>query len=171
MKRSGVRFKIPIPPKPVDESEDPDLEADAEAKEEKPRKVEDGPELQRILNLPRRPIPDPDAPEAEELARQLTERFRSHAGELFPGPLRTVQALALKEAWNAQGGFFPIGVGHGKMLLAYLLMTLFNRPTVYICKGDGRKDAELYFTKYQALEVSVAQPIQDLDVRAAEQSV
>jgi hypothetical protein len=150
MKRRGIRFKIPIPPKPVSIDEDADLEGGEVAEPEVPKAVERGPELERILALPRRPIVDPDSEEAAALAAQLTERLRKvPVDQLFPGPLRPIQAMALREAWTAQGGFFPIGVGHGKMLLAALMFSVFARPGIYICRGDGKRDAELYFNKYR----------------------
>lgn len=115
-----------------------------------PPKVIDGPELRRVLAVPRRPMPDPGSPESEALAAALTERFRLRPdGDLFPGPLRPSQALALRDAWTAQGGFCPMGVGSGKRLVAALLFSLFDLGGVYLTMGADTEDAELQFAQYR----------------------
>lgn len=58
------------------------------------------------------------AEHASELAAEVTGLVRLPRGTMV---LRTIQAVGLKEAWEQQGFFGPIGVGHGKTLLSLLL--------------------------------------------------
>jgi len=71
------------------------------------RGVKDSLELQRILALPRRVLPDVD----------LTWKY-SKSGEFS---LRRIQSQALHEAQLADGLFAPVAVGGGKSLIAFLL--------------------------------------------------
>jgi hypothetical protein len=72
------------------------------------------PELARVLSLPRRIW----EPEADWIAQQTTAALRRETGTML---LRAIQAVALKEAYEQQGFFGPIGVGHGKTLVFLLL--------------------------------------------------
>ncbi len=146
MQLSGPGFKAPRPAVVVPDNED----IVEENEEAVPQRVELGPELLRVLALPRRPIPVLDSLECESLAERLTAQFRLRpTGQLEPGPLRPIQAVCLKEVWEAQGGFLQVGVGWGKTALCHLLATLFQRPTLYICKGNGVGDAERNFNLYR----------------------
>lgn len=80
----------------------------------------DGPEFQRIMNAPRRPVPSVEGPEVQELCDFLFERM-ALVPEPYPGRLRPRQALAIKEGWEARGGVFSIKVGGGKSATAALL--------------------------------------------------
>lgn len=66
----------------------------------------------RIKNLPVRTESDLD-----ELARQMTEALRAPGGTMA---LRPLQALALYELMQTEGGFYPLGVGTGKTLICLL---------------------------------------------------
>lgn len=133
--------------KPQDEFSD----MDEESKPERPLEVPDGPELARILDLPRREIPDLESADAQAIADFVTEKFRLvPRDQLFPGPLLPVQGVAIREAWEAQGLFGQIGVGRGKQLTAWLIAGLFNlERMIYVCQGDGAVDAAVMFSKYR----------------------
>ncbi len=122
-----------------------------EDKPERPLEVPDGPELLRILNLPRREIPDLEGDDAQAIADYLTEKFRLVPREqLYPGPLLPVQGVAIRESWVAKGLFGQIGVGRGKQLTAWLIAGLFNlERMIYVCQGDGAVDAAVQFSKYR----------------------
>lgn len=74
--------------------------------------VEAGPEFERILARKTRDIPDASSDEAAELAEFLTRKL-AKVPEPDPGDLTPLQALALKEAWEARGlfGMLPVGIG------------------------------------------------------------
>jgi hypothetical protein len=78
------------------------------------RAVRHSAELGRIAAIPRREWADG----APDLAQVLTASLRTARGRmsLFP-----IQASALKESWENQGFFGPIGVGRGKTLISLLL--------------------------------------------------
>ncbi len=132
-----------------------------ERKAEKPLEVPDGPELSRILNLPRREIPDLEGDDAAQVAAFLTKKFSKIAPDEptpgvpgsfgpFPGALMPVQGIAIRESWEAQGLFGQIGVGRGKQLTAWLVAGLFNlERMIYVCQGDGTVDAAVMFSKYR----------------------
>ena len=73
--------------------------------------VPDTNELRRILHLTRRNR------NGEELARELTEAYRTPWGSMT---LRPIQGLALAELYEHGGLFGPIRVGGGKTLISYL---------------------------------------------------
>ncbi len=118
-----------------------------------------GPELLRVMALPRRPIPSQESGEAIELARFLTERL-SKVESPYPGALRPIQALALAEAWQQRGLFAPIRVGGGKSLLSFLLPVVLGsvRP-LYICPASMIPDISAEFVKYTTDWQSVNFPI------------
>jgi hypothetical protein len=68
---------------------------------------------------------------APELAKELTSLLKRPCGSmsLFP-----IQAAGLKEAWENQGFFGPIGVGRGKTLLSLLLALVLEsrRPLLVL---------------------------------------
>lgn len=100
--------------------------------------VIDGPELKRVFSLPSRPIPNPDAPEAVALARELTRIFKRVAVPYpFKSPdqhLYPTQALALKELFDHRGLVSPIRAGMGKTLTGYLSFAVMRpkRPMLLI---------------------------------------
>jgi hypothetical protein len=79
------------------------------------RPVQSTSELQRILEMPRRPANG--GPELPELTRLLSEALRTSTGTMT---LRPIQAFALAELYENGGLFGPIGVGQGKALLSLL---------------------------------------------------
>lgn len=85
---------------------------------------DDGPEFERVAALPRRPIPDQNSPEVLKLAEFLTDRLSQPGEELYPGPLRPIQALMLKECWENRGLAAMVRVGGGKTLASGLLPTV-----------------------------------------------
>lgn len=134
-----------------------ELETEAEV-DEAPRKkrfdvVKSGPDLERILELPRRPIPDPKSKYAVELAAWMTRRLRSvpNPYPLRGGTLHATQALAIKEFLERGRLAAPIRVGGGKMLLGYLLMLAAGakRP-VYLLPKSMEKETRIEVLKYSA---------------------
>lgn len=124
----------------------------AEAPQEEAKRftdVEMGPELLRVIGLPRRPIPQQEDPENVELARFLTERF-AKVPNPYPGPMRPIQAIALAEAWRVRGLFAPIRVGGGKTLTSFLLPQVVGckRP-LYVCPASMIPDVSAEFAKYR----------------------
>lgn len=132
-----------------------DMVAEAEAAGDEPAKgrirfsdVQDGPELVRIANLPRRPIPDPASPEVEELTDFLVQHLTIPGVELYPGRPKPVQSLALKEAFEARGLAAMIKVGGGKTLISGLLPTVLQvESALLLTKGDMARDAEVELAK------------------------
>lgn len=125
--------------------------------------VKDGPELRRILALPRRPPPAETPEQYDLLARQLTTQLARCAdpypcgrqyGKRNTGYMRPIQAAALRECWEYGGLFGPIRAGYGKTLLAYLLPVVLNasRP-LYVCpaslRPDVRKEFHLYYRDWK----------------------
>lgn len=90
--------------------------------------VQDSPDFRRVRDLPRRTW-TPES--AAELARDLTAALKTDGGTRT---LRPIQAVALKEARECRGGFFPIRIGGGKSLLSFLLPVVLNadRPLLII---------------------------------------
>jgi hypothetical protein len=88
--------------------------------------VPDGPELQRILALPRRELSN-----GSELVEGFTAALSTHRGQqrLLP-----IQALALHEIGDVKGGFLCIVAGGGKTLISYLapIMMESRRPLLLV---------------------------------------
>ena len=128
-----------------------DMEANSEQEESTIviKEIADGPEMQRVFSLPRRPIPDLDGEEATQLATFLTKRLAKTSSP-YPGALRPVQAVALKEAWQSKGLFAPIPVGGGKMLTAFLLPAVLGiSRCLYLCPASMGKPTRDEFAKYR----------------------
>ncbi len=92
--------------------------------------VQDTPEFQRVLNLPRRDWES--AAKVNDLYRRMTAAFKMPNGTQ---ELRLIQASGLADAHDMRGGLFPIRVGEGKTLLAFLLPTVIPgivRPTLLL---------------------------------------
>ncbi|MEY4507989.1 MAG: hypothetical protein RLZZ450_111 [Pseudomonadota bacterium] len=124
------------------------------SREEKLTEVPDEAELLRILTMARREVPDPESPEAEQLAAFMTGKLaKLPIAQLYPGPLMATQALALREGKVCKGGFFPIVVGGGKMLTCYLMAALYLAAgytrIIYVIPGDMRKTVKREFKKYR----------------------
>lgn len=137
------------------------LEGDASELEEAKKRarrfdvVVEGPEFERIMRIPRRPVPDPKTAYAWELARWMTRRLARVA---VPYPLRTAdqclfptQAFAIKELLEEGRLAGPIRVGGGKMLLAYLIFAVLKakRP-LYVLPKSMLKDTQQEVLKYSA---------------------
>lgn len=124
-----------------------------EAAHEEPSKprfdeVPDGPELHRILSLPWREPPSQSDSEAENLAKFLTARFAKNNSP-YPGALRPIQALALREAWEAKGLVAMMAVGTGKSLCAWLIPLILDavRP-LYCCPAGMVGPIQTEFAKF-----------------------
>ncbi len=89
--------------------------------------VEEGPELLRILALPRRPAPRVDSPTALETAAFLTQVL-AKVPTPYPGKLRAMQGCGLQELWQCRGLAGFIRVGGGKMLMSYLAEAVLRAP-------------------------------------------
>lgn len=96
--------------------------------------VKASPDLERILDLPRRPPIDPASPRARALVELMTERLRrpdrppgAPCGCLELGRKRCITELLVEQAWAlyeaplAGGLLAPIGVGGGKTILNLLM--------------------------------------------------
>lgn len=86
-------------------------------------------EWHRIDRLPRRDwMTDPNTPRIRQLA---TEWLRTPNGTVT---LHTQQAIALTDAYNLKGGFFPLDVGEGKALISMLIPTVIGdeRPMILV---------------------------------------
>ena len=83
-------------------------------------------DFRRVETLPRR-----KSEVTEEEINGLTEALKTAEGTMS---LRPVQALALKEAFEAGGMFGSIGVGHGKTLISLLAPALLGaeRPLLLL---------------------------------------
>lgn len=109
-----------------------DMEAEADLPEVmRFTDVKEGAEFMRIVGLARRAIPSQDDPEAIELAEMLTNRL-AKTPTPYPGRLRAIQGLALKECWENRGGVGMIRVGGGKTLIDFLLPEILQtaRPLI-----------------------------------------
>lgn len=125
------------------------LEATAEpSRKIKITDVPDGEEFCRIQSIPRREIPDCSAPSSIELADMLTCKYAKKVNP-YPGALRPLQALTLREACLAGGCVGMLGLGAGKTLTSYLLPTVLNakRP-LYICPSSMKKPVRKEFAKF-----------------------
>lgn len=104
-----------------------------------------GPELYRVAGLPRRAILTQDDPEAAELADLLTNKL-AKVRDPYPGRLRTVQGIALKEGWENKGGVGMLRVGAGKTGVAFLLPEIWDphrrARTLIVTKAMMIKDME-----------------------------
>jgi len=87
--------------------------------------VEAGVEIRRILALPRRRSPSNDSTEDAQLAAFLTGRL-AHTPTPYPGPLRPLQAAALKEAYECRGLAGFLRVGAGKTVISFLVPTILR---------------------------------------------
>lgn len=118
-----------------------------------------GPEMDRVLGLRRRPIPDPTTPYACQLAAWMTRRLarcerpyplwvdgKKKGDHLFP-----TQAFALRELVDEGALAGPIRAGGGKMLLAYLIFAVLKakRP-LYMLPKSMEKDTIKEVRKYSA---------------------
>lgn len=97
------------------------------------RSVEPHEELDRIFALPARRQLALDSAEAKALAAEVT-RLLSKVANPWPGPLYPIQALALKEMYEAGGLMGLIRVGGGKTLLSALAFTVLKaqRPMLLV---------------------------------------
>lgn len=111
------------------------------------KEVEEGPEMLRILSLPSRPIPSQDDPANIALAAELTRRL-SYDGGAYPGPMRPIQAISLRECWENRGGYLMLRVGAGKTLIGALLPTIIRteRP-IYVTAAKMVKPIAKEFAK------------------------
>src|SRR5512137_1053447 len=71
-------------------------------------------EFRRIEAIPRRVY---SPAEIDSFVEILTEHLKRDVGTMSLWP---IQATALKDMLEAQGGFFPIAVGEGKALISLL---------------------------------------------------
>jgi len=70
-----------------------------------------------------------DLPIVNDYSVDLTEELRTPTGTMS---LRPIQSLALDAGRRNEGGFFPIGVGHGKSLIALLMGTVMKSRCVIV---------------------------------------
>lgn len=136
------------------ETDDADFDGEEPRAKKRFPAVERGPDFDRIVELERRPIPDPRSAYAAELAAWLTRRLRSvpnpyplpPGGNMFP-----TQALAIKEVMERGRLTAPIRVGGGKMLLGYLLFLVTNakRP-LYLLPKSMEKETRHEVLRYSA---------------------
>jgi len=90
--------------------------------------VQDSEELERIIKIPRREY---DAATVDQLVTSYTAMLRTPHGKMT---LRPIQAIALHEIYTARGLLAPIGVGHGKTLIALLASRILgaHRPLLVV---------------------------------------
>jgi hypothetical protein len=101
-----------------------------------PFAVQDTEEFQRVLALRRRNwegmVEIPPTGSTEPLHELMTRVFKMPQGKQA---LRFIQAAALADGHDLQGGLFPIRVGEGKTLLTFLLPMVIQgikRPTLLL---------------------------------------
>lgn len=145
LEQIAVKKQVTLEQLMAEGPEDPTL---TESRGPKHHEVTAGPELRRILALPRREPPAETAA-SKDLAKFLTEKLALPGRKLYPGPLRPIQAAALSEAWRCNGGLFPMRVGSGKTLTSALLPTILGakRP-LYICPANLRDQVKREFKKF-----------------------
>jgi hypothetical protein len=104
--------------------------------------VQYGAEFYRIAGLPRREIPSQEDEQGKVLAEWLTGRLAKTATP-YPGRMRVIQAIALKEAWENKGGIGMLRVGAGKTGVAFWLPEIWQaaRPLI-VTKAMMVKDME-----------------------------
>jgi hypothetical protein len=104
-----------------------------------------GPEFYRVASLDRRAILTQDDPEAVELAELLTNKL-ARVKSPYPGRLRAIQGLALKEGWENKGGVGMLRVGAGKTGVAFLLPEIWDphrtARVLIVTKASMIKDME-----------------------------
>lgn len=102
--------------------------------------VRNGPELERILCVPRR-SGNPDT-------SIINAMVRVPSGSMV---LRPIQERALFEAWKTRGLLAPIAVGGGKTLISALLPTVLGLPKAVVLTTAGLlNDAEQELRKYRS---------------------
>jgi hypothetical protein len=125
--------------------------ATEEVEEKKPRftDVQSGPEMLRILALPRRKAPKVDCPVAAELAQFCTATLAKVPAP-FPGTLRALQGAALSEMWQVRGLAGFIRAGGGKMLTSYLAPSVLRTggSVLLIAPAQMRPDTAKMFKLY-----------------------
>lgn len=92
--------------------------------------MQDSPEFQRILKLPRRDW-EKEA-KHNDLYKRMTQAFKLPHGKQ---ELYLEQAAALADAHDQKGGIFPLSVGEGKTLVCFLLPVVLlgiKRPLLLI---------------------------------------
>lgn len=111
------------------------------------RSVEQHEELDRVFALASRALPDLASPAAQALAAEVT-RLLARTPNPWPGALYPIQALALREMYDAGGLLGLIGVGRGKTLLSALTFTVLRakRPML-IVPSAMVKDTERTWAK------------------------
>lgn len=98
-------------------------------------------ETQRILQLPRIDYSD-------LTPGQMTKRLKTPTGTMV---LRDLQEQALFAIEQARGGFFPIGVGHGKSFIACLAPTVLNAQfAVILCPASTRRQLQEQYNELRA---------------------
>jgi hypothetical protein len=111
-------------------------------------KVDRGPEFQRIRALPRRKAWKEDDPEAIALAEFLTGRL-AKVSNPYPGPLRALQAVSLREASDQAGFIGLLQPGAGKTLLSYLMPTALGiQSALYLCPAGLIPDIQTEFSLF-----------------------
>jgi hypothetical protein len=109
-----------------------------------------GREMQRILSVPRRPIPDPSAPEVARLAEDMT-RVLASVPRPYPGRVNPTQALAIRELVTTGRLAAPIRTGGGKMLLTYLLfLTTEARRPLLLAPASMIRETRAEYLRYSA---------------------
>lgn len=103
--------------------------------------VLDTPEFRRVLAIPRRG----KAP--SELAALITAWLRTPEGTMI---LRDVQALALSEAHDHRGAFFPMGVGAGKTLVSLLVAVVLGARAPILLVPAARVKRTTYLAREYA---------------------
>jgi hypothetical protein len=112
--------------------------------------IQDTPEFQRILALPRRDWEE--RIRANDLYRRMTAAFKLPRGQmdLFP-----IQAAALADAHDKRGLIAPIGVGGGKTLTSFLLPTVIPgvvRPVLLVPAALVAKEYNKTWHEFRELQ-------------------
>lgn len=110
------------------------------------RSVQDSPDLDRILALPRR---EASLALGEAASEFLTPLLRSRAGERTGAKLRPWQALAIQEFVENRGCYLGLSVGGGKSLTGYCAAVAYEakRPLMLV-PGSLLDDTHTKFRKY-----------------------
>lgn len=128
--------------------------------------VMDSPDLQRILQLPRRALELDGTERAEAIIGQTTELYGRHnphcqcaarfpdrhAAEGCINRARLVQALALREISIVGGLLGPIGVGHGKTFLDLLAIFALVRYAAAVGRPFAPNDVVVLFVPPKLLQ-------------------